>query len=140
MINLGSAIQVHLLAGATDMRLGFEGLYALARGLLHDDPFSGHLFGFCNKSRNRVKFLYWDGSGLWVCAKRLEEGRFAWPQQAPGSDGAQRGLIMSQAELTLLLNGIDLAATRKRKWYRIEGSVCKKKQNNIMASNTQLAQ
>jgi transposase len=124
MIHLGSAIKVHLLAGGTDMRLGFEGLYALARGLLHDDPLSGHVFGFCNKNRNRVKFLYWDGSGLWISAKRLEEGRFAWPQQSAAAVEAQsnrqRAVVMSQAELTLLLNGIDLATTRKRKWYRVD--------------------
>lgn len=124
MINPGPAIKVHLLAGGTDMRLGYEGLYALARGLLHEDPLSGHVFGFCNKNRNRVKFLYWDGSGLWICAKRLEEGRFAWPQQSAAAADAQssrqRTVIMSQAELTLLLNGIDLAATRKRRWYRAD--------------------
>ena len=123
MIGIGPATKIHLLAGATDMRRGFEGLYALAGGLLEADPLSGHVFGFCNKSRNRLKLLYWDGSGLWVCAKRLEKGRFAWPDpvinQAQGSN-ASRCVVMSQAELTLLLNGIDLATTRTRRWHRVE--------------------
>src|ERR1039458_10722387 len=62
------------------MRKGFEGLYGLVRDRLSCEPLSGHLFLFCNGRRNRLKVLVWDGSGLWVCAKRLEKGRFTWPQ------------------------------------------------------------
>ena len=121
-MNVTPATRVHLLAGPTDMRRGFDGLFALAKGLLDADPLSGHLFGFCNKGRNRLKILYWDGSGLWICAKKLERGRFAWPQTAPPGSGApsQRRVLMTHAELTLLLHGIDLAATRRRPWLRIE--------------------
>jgi transposase len=122
MIGIGPATKIHLLAGATDMRRGFEGLYALASGLLEAEPLSGHVFGFCNKGRNRLKLLYWDGSGLWVCAKRLEKGRFAWPEPASSQTqaiSASRCVVMSQAELTLLLNGIDLAAARPRRWHRV---------------------
>lgn len=118
MLSLGPATKVHLLAGATDMRRGFEGLLALASGLLHEEPLSGHLFVFCNKQRTRLKALFWDGSGLWVCAKRLEKGRFSWP--APVAEGASRKVLLTQAELTLLLAGIDLEATRRRNWYRVE--------------------
>lgn len=138
MIALGAATKVHLLAGATDMRRGFDGLHALARGLLEADPLSGHVFGFCNKGRNRLKLLYWDGSGLWVCAKRLDKGRFAWPQLTSvhaDTDGgtrkstntapatahtAPRHVIMSQTELTMLLSGIDLMTTKRRAWHRLE--------------------
>jgi transposase len=135
MIALGAVTKVHLLAGATDMRRGFDGLYALARGLLEADPLSGHVFGFCNQGRNRLKLLYWDGSGLWVCAKRLDKGRFAWPDVAIVDDGAKsssspsaqafqpssRHVVMSQTELAMLLSGIDLQASRKRAWHRLEG-------------------
>ena len=62
------------------MRKGFEGLYGMARDRLRCDPLSGHVFLFANAQRNRVKLLFWDGSGLWVCAKRLEKGRFRWPE------------------------------------------------------------
>ncbi len=62
------------------MRKGFEGLHGLARDQLGQDPLSGHLFLFTNKTRTRWKALAWDGSGLWVCAKRLEKGRFRWPE------------------------------------------------------------
>ncbi|MCC6264050.1 MAG: IS66 family insertion sequence element accessory protein TnpB, partial [Bryobacterales bacterium] len=67
----------------TDMRKGFEGLYGLVRDELRCDPLSGHLFLFANASRTRLKLLFWDGSGLWVCAKRLEKGRFHWPEARP---------------------------------------------------------
>jgi hypothetical protein len=67
MIGFGSATRVYLAAGATDMRKGFDGLYGMARDRLGIDPLSGHLFVFCNGRRNRLKVLYWDGSGLWIC-------------------------------------------------------------------------
>jgi transposase len=124
-MNFSPATKVHLLSGATDMRLGFEGLYALAKGLLQADPLSGHLFGFCNRGRNRLKILYWDGSGLWICAKRLEKGRYAWPQTPPppaGGAAPDRRVLMTHAELTMLLHGIDLSATRRRRWHRVENS------------------
>ena len=68
MFGLGPATKVYLALGATDMRKGFEGLYGLARDRLLCEPISGHLFLFCNARGNRIKVLYWDGSGLWVCA------------------------------------------------------------------------
>jgi transposase len=123
-MNVSPATKVYLLAGATDMRLGFNGLFALAKGLLVEDPLSGHLFAFCNKGRNRLKILYWDGSGLWICTKRLERGRYAWPSlPSASSPGAapERRVLMTHAELMLLLHGIDLAATRCRRWHRVEG-------------------
>ena len=116
MIGLGSANRVYLAAGATDMRKGFDGLYGMARDRLGIDPLSGHLFVFCNGRRNRLKVLYWDGSGLWICSKRLEKGRFSWPAQ--GDD--QGRVRMSSEELTLLVGGIELSRSRKKEWYRKE--------------------
>ena len=78
------------------------------------EPLSGHLFLFCNAQRNRLKVLVWDGSGLWVCAKRLEKGRFTWPQSGDG----QGKVVLSHEELSLLLGGIDLAKTKHKRWYR----------------------
>lgn len=114
MFGLGPATRIYLAAGATDMRKGYEGLYGLVREQLHCEPLSGHLFLFGNRQRNRLKVLFWDGSGLWVCAKRLEKGRFHWPEAA----GRERKVVLSHEELALLLGGIDLAATRRRRWYR----------------------
>ena len=96
------------------MRKGFEGLYGLVRDRLSCEPLSGHLFLFCNAQRNRLKVLVWDGSGLWVCAKRLEKGRFTWPQ----SGDAQGKVVLNHEELSLLLGGIDLAKTKHKRWYR----------------------
>ena len=67
-----------------------------------------------NPERNRLKVLIWDGSGLWVCAKRLEKGRFTWPQ----SGETQGKVVLSHEELSLLLGGIDLSKTNHKRWYR----------------------
>ncbi len=77
-------------------------------------PLSGHVFLFANAQRKRLKLLFWDGSGLWVCAKRLEKGRFRWPEIQTG----QTKVTLTNEELALLLGGIDLASTRRRAWYR----------------------
>lgn len=114
MFGFGPATRIYLAVGATDMRKGFEGLFGLARDKLQCSPLSGHVFLFCNAQRNRLKLLVFDSSGLWVCAKRLEEGRFSWPQ---GGD-AQGKVVLSHEELTLLLSGIDLAQTQRKRWYR----------------------
>jgi transposase len=84
MFSIGSATRIYVAAGSTDMRKGFEGLFGLVRDRLECDPLSGHVFLFSNAQRNRLKLVFWDGSGLWVCAKRLEKGRFRWPEIEPG--------------------------------------------------------
>jgi transposase len=114
MFGVGPATRIYLAAGATDMRKGFEGLYGLVRDQLQLEPLSGHIFLFSNAQRNRLKLLFWDGSGLWVCAKRLERGRYRWPQAGAG----QSKVVLSQEELALLLGGIDLAGSKRRAWFR----------------------
>ena len=122
MFGLGAATRIYVAVGSTDMRKGFEGLFGLVRDQLGLDPLSGHLCLFCNKGRNRLKVLYWDGSGLWICAKRLERGRFSWP-----SDGEQSARVtLSHEELSLLLGGIDLTRTRRKNWYRKEMELSEK--------------
>ena len=116
MLGLGSATRIYLGAEPVDMRKGFEGLYGLVRNVLGHDPLSGHLFLFTNRSRSRIKVLFWDGSGLWVCVKRLEKGRFRWPAS---SDEASIG--MRPEELAMLLSGLDVAEAKPRRgWYRRE--------------------
>ncbi len=114
MFALGAATRIYVAAGATDMRKGYEGLYGLVRDQLALDPLSGHLFLFANRQRTRLKLLCWDGSGLWVCAKRLEKGRFRWPEVAAGEEK----VVVGGHELALLLGGLDLAAARPRRWHR----------------------
>jgi transposase len=111
----GAATRIYLAAGATGMRKGFDGLYGLVREQLALDPLSGHVFVFSNRDRNRLKLLYWDGSGLWVCAKRLERGRFRWPEAA-----GEATVTLSQAELEMLLEGLDPGQASRRGWYRRE--------------------
>lgn len=113
MFGLGLATKIYVAIEAVDMRKGFEGLYGLVRDELGADPLSGHLFLFTNKARTRLKALVWDGSGLWVCAKRLEKGRFRWPE-AKG----RHSVSMRSEELAMLVNGLDLKQTRQRNWYR----------------------
>lgn len=116
MLSLTPATRIFIVTGATDMRKSFNGLVAIVAEELQSDPLSGHLFVFCNRQRSRLKILFWDHSGLWVCAKRLEKGTFSWPTEAA------RSVEMSAAELALILGGIDLKDTRKRRWYHREGS------------------
>jgi transposase len=96
------------------MRKGFEGLYGLVRDRLQCEPLSGHVFLFCNAERNRLKLILWDGSGLWICAKKLSKGRFRWP----GPQAEEVKVVLSHEELAMLLGGIDLSQTRTRRWYR----------------------
>lgn len=116
MFGVGPATRVHLAVGATDMRKGFDGLFGLVRQRLEEDPLSGHLFLFCNRPRTRLKVLFWDGSGLWVCAKRLEKGCFSWPKEV--AEGVKASI--NNEELALLLGGIDLTKTRRKIWWRRE--------------------
>jgi transposase len=115
MLGVSPATKIYLGATAVDMRKGFDGLYGLVRDQLGQDPLSGHLFVFTNRERTRLKALVWDGSGLWVCAKRLEKGRFHWPAVT----GAERSVVLRAAELAMLLNGLDLQQAQPRRgWYR----------------------
>lgn len=114
MFGFGPATRIYVATGATDMRKGFNGLYGLVRDHLGCDPESGHVFLFTNARRNRLKLLVYDHSGLWICSKKLDGGRFRWP----GADTSVTKIVLSHEELTLLLGGIDLAETRRRKWYR----------------------
>ena len=122
MFGLGPATRIYVALGATDMRKGFDGLYGMVRDRLGLEVRSGHLFLFANSRRNRLKILYWDGSGLWVCAKRLERGRFSWPEAVDQSDR----VALSHEELALLIGGIDLRGTRRKNWYRITVSESEK--------------
>jgi transposase len=101
------------------------------RDRLELEPLSGHVFLFSNAQRNRMKLIYWDGSGLWVCAKRLERGCFRWPTAEAG----ETKIVLSHEEMALLVGGIDLAGSRRRAWFRkiVEEEA---KSQNPMANKT----
>ncbi len=101
MIGLPSSTRVWLAAGVTDMRKGMDGLAALVQTTLSENPFSGHIFVFRGRRGDLVKLLWYDGDGICLYAKRLERGRFVWPQASSGS------VVLSAAQLAMLLEGID---------------------------------
>jgi len=111
VLSLTPSTKIFLVSGVTDMRKHFDSLAAVVSGTLKEDPLSGHVFVFCNRRRNRIKILFWDNSGFWVCAKRLERGTFVWP------DGSELSYPMSSDELGVLLAGVDLLGARRRRWY-----------------------
>lgn len=113
-IGLPSGQRIYLALEPVDMRKQYDGLWALASQHLGLDPKGGALFVFTNKNRDRIKLLHWDGSGVWVLAKRLERGRYSWPASA-GVDS--RKLTLEPAALSMLLDGIDLKDGARKAWY-----------------------
>jgi len=101
MIALPTATQIWIVAGVTDLRRGFTGLSVMVQTKLEQDPFSGHVFVFRGRRGHLIKVLWWDGDGLCLFAKRLERGRFVWPQASSGT------VCLSRAQLSMLLEGID---------------------------------
>lgn len=118
MLSLTNQTRILLALEPVDMRKQFDGLWAVAREHLGEDPKEGAVFAFTNKARNRLKLLYFDGTGVWVFAKRLEGGRLTWPVR-PASGASQRGrkLLIDPAALTMLMNGIDLKQGTLKAWY-----------------------
>ncbi len=108
MLSLPPSVRVFVCTVSTDMRKSFDGLCALVQTVLKQDPFSGHLFVFLNRRRDKVKILYWDRSGFFLLYKRLEEGTFWMPER--GEIGA--------GELMMVLEGIDASEVRQRRRYQ----------------------
>jgi transposase len=118
MINLTNAsLKIYLALQPTDMRKSFNGLAEIATEHLGQELVKGAIFAFTNKRRNRLKLLYFDGTGLWVAAKRLEAGTFSWPSS---NDARAKKLKLAPQALQLLLDGIDLKGASMRGWYQIE--------------------
>ena len=101
MISLPAGTRIWVAAGVTDMRRGFDGLAALVQTTLAENPFAGHVFVFRGKRGDLVKLLWWSGDGMNLYAKRLERGRFVWPQATTGA------VHLTNAQLSMLLEGID---------------------------------
>ena len=101
MIALPAGTQVWLAAGVTDMRRGMYGLAALVQTALSDNPYSGHVFAFRGRRGDLLKVLWWSGDGMCLFTKRLERGKFVWPQASSGT------VHLTAAQLAMLLEGID---------------------------------
>jgi transposase len=112
MKGLPSGMKVHFGTALVDMRNGIDGLRAVVDQTLRKDPYSGHLFVFVGKSKDKVKILFWDRNGFVLYLKRLEQGRF----QLPAVRDGQRHVEMDSTQLAMLLDGIDLNAKRLARW------------------------
>jgi transposase len=105
LISLAPGTKVFLACRPIDLRNGFDGLAAKAKAMIGADPFSGHLFIFRGKRGDYFKGLYWDGTGLCLLAKRLEQGEFVWPPIIDGS------MMLTPAQLAVLIEAIDWRQT-----------------------------
>lgn len=108
MLSLPPPVRIFLATAPTNMHLSFDRLAALARDVIGQDPLSGHLFVFQNRRGDKVKILVWDRSGFCLWYKRLEQGVFHFPRP-PGTH-----VEVEASDLTLLLDGIDLARAKRR--------------------------
>lgn len=114
MLSLPLPVRIFLCAEPADIRRGFDGLARMVRDFLGADPLSGHLFVFRSRRGDRLKLLYWDGDGLAIWYKRLEKGTFRFPAATEGG----HGLEIRAADLTMLLDGVDLDRVRRQPRYR----------------------
>lgn len=113
MLAFPAAIRIYVAVQPVDMRKSFNGLWGAVSEQLQENPKSGAVFCFINKDRTRLKLLYWDGTGVWVLAKRLEQGRFSWPKPAE----AKAKLSLTPEALGLIVGGVDLKDGALKPWY-----------------------
>jgi transposase len=113
MLAFPAAIRIYVAVRPVDMRKSFNGLWSAVSEQLHDDAKSGAVYCFINKERTRLKLLYWDGTGVWVLAKRLEQGRFSWT----AADDDRTKVALAPEALSMLVNGVDLKHGTLKPWY-----------------------
>ena len=117
MLSVSSQTRVFLARDPVDMRKSFHGLIGLTESVLEQDPLSGHLFVFINRRRDRIKLLYWGGTGFCIWYQHLEEGSYQLPRTAETDE--QEGIEITASQLSLILDGIDLSSVRQRPRYRL---------------------
>ncbi len=110
MISFGANTKVYLATGSTDMRKAVNGLMVLVEDVLQADPFSSHLFVFCNRLRDKIKILCWHNNGFWLLYRRLEQQRFWWP-----CAGERVAIEITTRELNWLLEGLDITRVQAHK-------------------------
>ena len=110
MLGIGVNSRIYLYRGVADMRKGFDGLSGIVRNELSEDPMDGTLFVFLNRSRDKVKVLYWDRDGYAIWTKRLERGCFSLPSGGGGEIG--------MSELALLLDGVSVKVVKRSARWR----------------------
>jgi transposase len=101
---------IYLVSGCTDMRKSIDGLSLIVADILDMDPLSQAWFIFCNRSRDKIKILFWDTNGFWLYYRRLEQGRFKWPTPRP-----DQAIHINQAQLHWLLSGLNIEHAQAHK-------------------------
>jgi transposase len=114
MLIFTRSLRICLAVEPCDLRASFEKLAVLVKERLGEDERSSQVFVFGNRRRNRIKMLYWDGTGLWILTKKLEAGTYAWPT---GCEAGTAKLSLRAEALEMLLSGIDLKGAKLRPWY-----------------------
>jgi transposase len=117
MLSFTGGLKVFVALEPCDLRKSFGGLETLVSERLGEDLRQGAIFVFTNRRHTRLKMLYWDGTGLWLLVKRLEQGTFAWPKTV---DPRQPKLRLVPEALVMLTDGIDLRGAKLRPWYERE--------------------
>lgn len=102
MIRFDDINAIFLVQGVTDLRKGIDGYTSTIQNLYHLDPFQNALFLFCNRQHNKLKCLYWDGTGFWLLYKRLDNGHFKWPSKE------ETTLSITHQQLRWLLEGLKI--------------------------------
>lgn len=115
MLTLPSSIRILVSSGTTDLRKSFDGLSALVTSQFEHDPLDGNLYVFHNRRRNQVRVLFWDRTGFMIIGKKLARGTFHF-LRSEGHDGPY--IEMDSAELSLVMEGIDLTNAKKRLRWR----------------------
>lgn len=115
MISIDSSTRIFVAITPTDMRKGFDGLQGLVNSTLCQDPLSGHLFLFVNRRRDKLKVLYWDGDGLAIWYRRLEQGTFQMPEVSDDRTSAE----ISREDLMMLIRGLDYQTVVRRKRFKV---------------------
>ena len=114
MLSFAGSLKIFIALDPCDMRAGVNTLHALVMDKLREDTRSGALFVFTNKRRRLIKVLYWDGTGMWLMTKRLEQGTFFWPRAA---QDVQVKLKLAPEAFAMLTDGIDMHGAKPRGWY-----------------------
>ncbi len=122
MINAMTVNQVYLVSGVTDMRKAINGLSIIVSEQLGGNPFSGSVYVFCNRQRDKLKILYWERNGFWLYYRSLEQGKFQWPRACPMSEASALGMekypqiySLTLRELQWLLDGLSFTQKQAHK-------------------------
>jgi len=118
MFSIPSRLRIFLARDPVDMRKSFHGLVSLTESVLRQDPLSGHLFAFINRRRDRIKLLYWGGTGFCIWYQQLEQGSYQLPD--PTTADEREGIEITASQLSLILDGIDLLSVRRRARFQLQ--------------------